>query len=85
MRVKTQLKFLGTELKQGVKDPSKYYRTVVFLDGTQSVNILTGNVDLFNRLEGFTQLAVCDCELELSLGKYTNCKLLSCNLVQEKK
>lgn len=81
MRVKTKLKYLGFELKQGVKDPNKYYKIVTFLDNVQSVNILTDDV-LFSDIQSFEQLTECECELELTLGKYTKCKLLSCHSLQ---
>lgn len=83
MRVKTQLKYLDINLKQGVKDPNKYYKTVFFLDGTQSVNILTDDDKLFQSLQGLEQLTLCECELDLSLGRYTGCKLIACQPVQQ--
>lgn len=85
MRVKCKLEFLGVDLRQGKSNPEKYYKTVSFLDGNQSINILVDDENLFNNMKVVEKFTICDCELDLVLGKYTNCKLTMCQPALAKK
>lgn len=77
MKAKVTLQFLGTKIIQGKKDPNKVYSTASFLDGTESVNILVEGSEIFNEISKLPQLQKCDCELDLTLGRYTSVKLLA--------
>ena len=76
MKVKVILQFLGAQVVQGKRDTTKFYNTVSFLDGTQSVNIMVNDVQVFNVLQGLPQLTEVDCILDVSMGKYTSVRLL---------
>lgn len=77
MIVKSRLQLLGTAVVQGKKDVTRFYNTVSFLDGVQSVNVLTDDATLFSQVAQLPQLTVVDVEFNLELGRYTYCKLVS--------
>lgn len=76
MVVNVNLKILGANVIQGRKDPSKFYNTISFLDGTESTNFMTNDADLFARLKDLPQLTELACQLDIHFGKYTNVRLV---------
>lgn len=83
MVARTQLQLLGTALVPSKKDPTKVYNTVSFLDGVQSVNILTDSFDVYNRLSKLPQLTLLDVTLDVSAGRYTYIRLTDAVPVSE--
>lgn len=82
MVVHANLQFLGTTVVQGKKDPTRFYNTISFLDGLESVNIMTDDAILFDSMVGLPQLTPVSCEIHLNT-QYGSLKLLKASLISD--
>lgn len=82
MRVQANLLFLGVECIPSKKVEGKVYNQINFLDGNRTCNIITENASLFQKVSSYKQLSPCVVDLDLRLGRYTNCKVVQCELVK---
>ena len=62
---------VGKELKVSKKDNNQY-GIVTFMDGTNTVNSLVRDIELYNKIK---LLVPQDVLLEINLGKYVNVEL----------
>ena len=79
MRVKAELVYLGREAIPSKKIQGKIYNQVNFVDGANTCNVLCEDVSLFDSVGKISTLTPVIAELEIRLGRYTSCQLMSCN------
>lgn len=75
MRLRGKFIYLNTDIRTGVKDPTKQYYMVALMQGAETMTLMCVDSTVYNELRGINQFSEVNLELEYNV-RYNNCRVV---------
>lgn len=76
MRLRGKFIYLNTDLRTGVKDPSKQYYMVALMQGAETTTLMCMDAGVYNELQQMPQFSEVNLEVEYNV-KYGSARVVS--------